>query len=70
MTSDGTNVWEPLNGSQIAEVKPSTNSFSCWNDLSLANNYGNLGTMAATSGIAYANGSVWASGRDGSDGRH
>ncbi len=67
MTSDGTNVWAPLNGSQIAEVKPSTNDFSCWSDLSLANNYGNLGTLTATPGIAYANGSVWASGHNGSN---
>ena len=67
MATDGTNVWAPLNGSQIAEVNPSTAELSCWNNISLANNYGGLGTMVATPGIAYANGSVWASGQDTSN---
>ena len=64
MAWDGSHIWAPLGGSTIAEVNPTSNAYSCWSPLSLATNYGGFGTLTANPGIAFADGSVWATGQD------
>jgi hypothetical protein len=63
MAWDGSHLWAPISSSVIAEVTPSNSSFNCWSSaIDLSTGYQSSGPLYAAKGIAFANGSIWASG--------